>query len=525
MPLLSVQGLHVSAPAKPLVNSLSFMLNKGQTLALVGESGSGKTLSALAVMGLLPQGLTATAKTLSFQGRDLQTLAPKARRALRGKDMAMIFQEPATALNPVLTCGYQVEEAFIIHTTLSAKERKARVLSLFNQVQLPDPERIFKAYPHQISGGQRQRVMIAMALAHKPALLVADEPTTALDVTVQAEIISLVKALQAETGMAMLWITHDFGVVKELADDVVVMQHGQKVEEGPTATLLKSPTKPYTKQLLAATLSLAQTPPKTNPKVTETLLQTQSLSHTYAKTGWWGKSEALRALNDVSLTLKPAETLGIVGESGSGKSTLAKVITRLIPPDADGTIVLMGQDITAIKGERLRQARRNMQMVFQDPVTSLNPKLTIAESIAEGVRAHRLLPAADIPAYVASLLQQVGLPEDAATRLPHQFSGGQRQRIAIARALALQPKLIIADEPVSALDVSVQAQILNLFKTIQKEQGTAFLFISHDLRVISHLAHNVLVMHKGQVVESGPTATIFAKPKHPYTQRLLHAVI
>ncbi len=531
-PLLQVANLTVKTATQTLVEDVSFTLKKGETLAVVGESGSGKTLTALSVMGLLPTGLVASARALEFHGEDLQFLSPRKRRALRGNKMAMIFQEPATALNPVLTCGYQVEEAFLIHTPrMAKKQRRAKVIKLFEQVQLPNPQAIFDAYPHQISGGQRQRVMIAMALAHGPELLVADEPTTALDVTVQAEIIKLVKSLQKELDMAMLWITHDFGVVKELADNVIVMQKGKVVEEGSAKTLLTKPTNAYTKALLAATLEI-NTKPLPQSKSAKALLQADALTHTYPARGWlFGKKQGHAALKGVSFTLNPAETIGVVGESGSGKSTLAKVLTRLteLNPETlrscDPVILFQGEDILKLKPEALRQSRKNMQMVFQDPVTSLNPKLTVGQSILEGVIAHNTVPHAKRAAYVAQLLKEVGLPDDAATRLPHQFSGGQRQRIAIARALALKPKLVIADEPVSALDVSVQAQILKLFAKIQKDHGTSFVFISHDLRVISHLAHNVLVMHNGEVVEQGPTHQIFAKPKHAYTKKLLSAVI
>ncbi len=561
--LLQVSNLSVRTPTKTLVESISLTLKKGETLAVVGESGSGKTLTALSIMGLLPEGLTSQADTLTFtqhakrETQNLNTLTPRQRRALRGKSMAMIFQEPATALNPVLTCGYQIEEAFLIHSPkMSKKQRYARVLELLAQVQLPNPAAIFDAYPHQISGGQRQRVMIAMALAHGPDLLVADEPTTALDVTVQAEIIKLVKSLQAKLGMAMLWITHDFGVVKELADNVIVMQHGKVVEEGAARDVLTKPKAAYTKQLLAATLTLNTTPLPCPNKATSIntasipakagirerrkneeaqsspLLQAQNLTHTYpSRGGWLFKKTGHHALRNVSFTLNAGETLGVVGESGSGKSTLAKVLTRLIETHHSTrntqhpTLVFQGENLLTLKPAALRLARKNMQMVFQDPVTSLNPKMTVGESILEGVAAHNTVPAHERPAYVAKLLKEVGLPDDAATRLPHQFSGGQRQRIAIAHTLALKPALVIADEPVSALDVSVQAQILKLLTKIQKEHNTAFVFISHDLRVISHLAHNVLVMHNGEVVESGPTQTLFAKPKHPYTKKLLSAVI
>jgi len=526
--LLTVKNLTVATATRTLVNGVNFSVEKGKTTALVGESGSGKTLSALAVMGLLPQGLSATADALTFDSKNLLTLTAGQRRRLRGRHMAMIFQEPATALNPVLTCGYQVEEAFIIHNPRMPKaERRERVLKLFKQVQLPNPAAIMQAYPHQISGGQRQRVMIAMALAHGPELLVADEPTTALDVTVQAEIIKLVKDLQQKLGMAMLWITHDFGVVRQLADTVTVMQNGQVVESGAAKTLLTKPKTAYTKQLLGATLSLNTKPIARGNKNPSLILKVENLGHTYPARGGWlfGKKQVEPALHNAAFTLHQGRTLGVVGESGSGKSTLARVLTRLAAAHKGGTVVFLGKNMLALTGEDLRQARKNMQMVFQDPVTSLNPKMTVGESIMEGVRAHSLPLPVPPAQYAANLLAEVGLPEDAAQRYPHQFSGGQRQRIAIARALALQPRLVVADEPVSALDVSVQAQILALFRKIQQEHNTSFIFISHDLRVISHLADDVLVLNQGKVVEQGPTQQIFAHPRNAYTKRLLASVI
>ncbi len=528
MSLLHVKNLTVTTGSKVLVDKLSFDVEKGQTLALVGESGSGKTLSALSVMGLLAPELEATADKMEFNGHELQTLGKNTRRALRGKAIAMIFQEPATALNPVLTCGYQVEEAFIIHSKLSKKQRHERVLELFKQVQLPHPERIFKSYPHELSGGQRQRVMIAMALAHKPQLLIADEPTTALDVTVQSEIIALVKKLQKEIGMAMLWITHDFGVVKQLADSVVVLRHGKKVESGEAKKILKAPKDNYTKQLLAATLSLNLKPrsPHIPPSLTP-VLQAENLSHTYTRPGFWPfkRPEHLHALSNVSLSLNQGQTLGVVGESGSGKSTLARVLTKLEDTDKKSKIILLGENLNQLNNRQLRAARKNLQMVFQDPAAALNPYLTAGESVAEGVRAHQLVASKKIRPYVEKILADCGLPPDSYDRYPHQFSGGQKQRLCIARALALQPKVIICDEAVSALDVSIQQQILKLLQSIQKNQQTSYIFISHDLRVVSHLAHNVLVMHNGKVVEHGPTQKVFAKPRHPYTKKLLSAVI
>jgi peptide/nickel transport system ATP-binding protein len=527
VPLLSVKNLTIRTSQKPLVKNLSFSLEKGQTLALVGESGSGKTLTSLAVMGLLPPDLSARADALTFHGQELQTLPKDARRALRGRVMSMVFQEPATALNPVLTCGYQVEEAFLIHTKLGRRARRAKVLELFKQVQLPDPERMFKSYPHELSGGQRQRVMIAMALAHKPALLIADEPTTALDVTVQAEILALVGELQKEIGMAMLWITHDFGVVRKIADRVLVLQNGRMVEQGTARQVLAKPRAAYTKQLLAATLVLSSFPRKRESSASKTVLQAEHLSHTYKKPGLWPftKGHSLRAVHNVGFSLGQGQTIGVVGESGSGKSTLARVLTRLAEPEPGGRIVILGQDFTAMKGAQKRLARKNLQMVFQDPAAALNPYLTAGESVAEGPRAHNLLPKASIRPYVEALLKDCGLPPDSYDRYPHQFSGGQKQRLCIARALALKPRIILCDEAVSALDVSVQAQILKLLAKIQKDDGVALVFISHDLRVVSHLAQQVLVMKDGRVVESGPAHKIFTKPQNPYTKKLLQAVI
>ena len=531
-PVLALKGLTIrTAGGKTLVKDMSLTLAKGETLAVVGESGSGKTLTALSLLGLVPPELVTEVASLTIGGEEMAGATNRQWQRVRGTRVAMIFQEPATALNPVMTCGAQIEETFRIHGNLGARARKARVDELLRQVHLPEPARIAASYPHEISGGQRQRVMIAMALAHAPDVLVADEPTTALDVTVQAEILALVKGLQKKLGMAMVWVTHDFGVVKELATRTVVMNGGAVVEHGPTATVLAKPKAPYTKRLLAATLALNPTPPKL-AKNAKPLLKVENLSYTYPPKGspWLGAllgraPESQPAVHNLSCAVPAGSTLGVVGESGSGKSTLARLLTRLVPPQAGSRVVFMGTEMSTLSRAALRVARRDMQMVFQDPVTSLNPKLTVADAIAEGIRAHRLLPEAAIPARVAELLGQVGLPAEAATRLPHQFSGGQRQRIAIARALALNPKLIVADEPVSALDVSIQAQILALFQSVQATTGTAYVFISHDLRVISHVAHQVLVMHRGQVVEAGPTAEVFRNPQHPYTRQLLKAVV
>lgn len=529
--VLNVKNLAVYAGDTCLVQGLDLILNPGETLVLVGESGSGKTLSALSVMGLLPEGVRAEAKQLNVVGLDGLTASAAQWRRVRGKHVAMIFQEPATALNPVMTCGAQIAEMFAIHQPeVRGTERQKRVEALLREVQLPEPAAIAKRYPHELSGGQRQRVVIAMALAHRPTLLVADEPTTALDVTVQAEILKLIVALQKKHGMALLWITHDFGVVRTLSQNaptqIVVLEKGKVQEEGRAAQILKSAKNTYTKTLLAATLAM-------NPKLLSLpktkgplVIEAAGLGASYPQAGawFWQKGAPLRVLQDVGFSIPKGTTLGVVGESGSGKSTLARVITKLQKADKGGRCVVLGTDVLGLKGEALRLARREMQMVFQDPITSLNPALTIFETLAEPMRAHAICPEAELPKRVEALLKQVGLP-GVAQRYPHQFSGGQRQRIAIARALALNPALIIADEPVSALDVSIQGQILALFKELQEKHGTSFVFISHDLRVISHVAHQVLVLKHGKVVEYGPAAQVLGKPQAAYTKQLLRAVV
>lgn len=529
--VLEIENLAVKAGNQTLVEGVTLALKPAETLVLVGESGSGKTLSALSVMGLLPEGLSAEATKLQVAGLDGLTASAANWRRVRGKDVAMIFQEPATALNPVMTCGNQIAEMFAIHTPqIKGAERNARVEALLRDVQLPDPATIARRYPHELSGGQRQRVMIAMALAHKPKLLVADEPTTALDVTVQAEILKLICDLQKTHGMALLWITHDFGVVRTLSQtaltQIVVLEKGQVRETGSAKQILTSPKHAYTKHLLAATLAMNPKPLVLSTKPKKIVLEAENLGASYPQSGiwFWQKAEPLRVLQGVGFTLPQGTTLGVVGESGSGKSTLARLITKLQTAEQGGRVVVMGQNILPLRGEALRQARRHTQMVFQDPITSLNPMLTIYETLAEPMRAHRIAPEAELPTRIEALLKSVGLA-GMAQRYPHQFSGGQRQRIAIARALALNPAIIIADEPVSALDVSIQAQILALFKDVQTQHNTSFVFISHDLRVISHVAHHVLVLHKGKVMEYGPTAQVFAKPKSAYTKQLLKAVV
>ncbi|PIZ32027.1 MAG: microcin ABC transporter ATP-binding protein [Alphaproteobacteria bacterium CG_4_10_14_0_8_um_filter_53_9] len=579
MALLDVRNLNIyTSDNKHLVKDVSFFVEEGECLAVVGESGSGKTLTALSLMNLLGEGLRVGGgdkadkpgvrheqkeskrqagdghaaggdASVYFNGTEILGLEGAAMRRLRGKDMAMIFQEPATALNPVMRCGAQVAEVFTIHTRLGRAEIKRRVLALFERVKLPDPARVWKAYPHELSGGQRQRVMIAMALALKPKLLIADEPTTALDVTVQAEILDLVREIRTEMGMAMLWITHDFGVVRALADRVMVMEHGVVRETGAVADVLAHPKDAYTKRLLSATLELKPVEAKAaiTAPLHETVLSAENLSLFYEKKGGilGFKAQPVWALHDVSLTLGRGEILGVVGESGSGKSTLARVLTRLSRPTKpmgghavpSPHVVILGREILDLKGRELRAARRGMQMVFQDPSASLNPKMTIFDSIAEGVRAWAPRGrAAALPdglptskdalrAYVEGLLAEVGLPADVTHRLPSQLSGGQKQRVAIARALALKPEILVCDEAVSALDVSVQSQILALLKKLQTERGLSMIFITHDLRVVSHLCDRVLVMQNGSVVETGPVASVLGAPREAYTQRLVSAVV
>jgi len=527
--LLSVQNLSITINSRgksfAAVKDVSFTLQPGGTLGVVGESGSGKSLSALAVMGLLPEKVAViTAGKILFEGKNLLTMTSDERRKLRGAQMSMVFQEPMTSLNPVITVGKQVEEVLEIHSKLGAKARKARVLELFKTVQIDRADERYNAYPHELSGGQRQRVMIAMALAMQTKLLIADEPTTALDVTVQKEILRLLKKLQKDFNLSLLFISHDLKVIEEIADEVMVMEKGVAVEYGPVKQVLSKPKHAYTKKLLAAMpggRSLGGLKPKTG----KVLVEARGLSKTYMvrQGGFFSPRKPLQALNDVSFKLIEGETLAVVGESGSGKSTIAKLLVRLIEPTS-GRTLFMGRDIAAMDKAALRAARRDIQMVFQDPFSSLNPRMTVGESVGEGIKAHGLMDDKKRRAYVEKLLADCGLPSDAYDRYPHAFSGGQRQRICIARALALKPKLIIADEPVSALDVSVQKQILELLQKFKKDYGLSYLFITHDLRVVQDIADRVLVMHKGKLVEQGPVAQIYTKPQQAYTQRLLAAI-
>jgi peptide/nickel transport system ATP-binding protein len=521
---LAIEGLSIRLPPggdrEHAVKGVRLDVAAGEIHCLVGESGSGKSVIAQAVMGLLPRTLRPSAGSIRLAGEDLLQADSERRRRLRGEKMAMIFQEPMTALNPVMSCGAQVDELLRQHTAMDGAARRSRVLEMFGHVRLPDPARVYSAYPHQLSGGQRQRIMIAMALILKPVLLIADEPTTALDVTTQAEILRLIRELQRETRTAVLFITHDFGVVAEIADRVSVLKLGALVESGPAREVLGSPRHPYTQVLLAAVPTL--TPRKAPVEESRPVqLRTRALSKVFHGGGWLRKRHDVRAADNVQIEVKRGETLGIVGESGSGKSTVARMVARLIDPTA-GEIELDGRSITGATGSVEREMRRRVQVVFQDPYRSLNPRRTVGAAIAEGpinFGASR----AEGWRRAAELLALVRLSPASLKRYPHEFSGGQRQRICIARALALEPELLIADEAVSALDVSVQAEILQLLEDIQQRLHLTLLFITHDLRVAAQICNRIVVMHHGKVVEEGPVAQVFQAPRQAYTRALIEA--
>jgi peptide/nickel transport system ATP-binding protein len=524
-PVLSIDGLTVQLPAGGdrfnAVENVSFHVNPGEIVCVVGESGSGKSVTAHTVMGLLPRDqLTPTSGRILLQGEELLGRTPDELRRLRGARMAMIFQEPMTALNPVMRVGEQIEEVLKIHTTWSAAERRARVLDVMDAVRLPDTERLIGSYPHQLSGGQRQRIMIAAALALDPALLIADEPTTALDVTTQAQILKLIRELQERRGTGVLFITHDFGVVAEIADRVVVMKHGRVVEQGTAAEVLQAPRDPYTRMLIGAVPSLTPRH-RTAPESAEVALETRSLQKIYVMGGLFGRKRTVPAATDVNLRIRRGETLGIVGESGSGKSTVARCIARLIEP-SDGAILIHGADVAPLSARALRPHRKRVQIVFQDPYRSLNPRRTVGASLIEGPMNFGLGKAEALER-ARNLMTMVGLDPDALTRFPHQFSGGQRQRICIARALAMDPEILIADEAVSALDVSVQAQVLALLDDVRQRFNLAVLFITHDLRVAAQVCDRIAVMHRGRIVEEGGTVALFRAPQHDYTRALFDA--
>ncbi|HVY44087.1 MAG TPA: ABC transporter ATP-binding protein [Hyphomicrobiaceae bacterium] len=523
--VLSIRSLTIRLPRgadRPnAIEDVSLEVGANEIVCVVGESGSGKSVTAQAVMGLLPKrALVPTAGEILLQGENLLQAAPQRLRALRGTRMSMIFQEPMTALNPVQRVGEQIGEVLEIHTELGARERRERVLDIMRAVQLPQPEQMIDAYPHQLSGGQRQRIMIAAALIMDPALLIADEPTTALDVTTQAQILKLIKEMQGRRQTGVLFITHDFGVVSEIADRVVVMQNGRIVEQGGREQVLSEPREAYTKMLIAAVPSLV--PPARMPVSGPMALATKSLSKTYTMGSFLSRRRrVVKAAQDVSIEIHRGETLGIVGESGSGKTTVARCIARLIEP-TKGQILIGATDIAKLPERVLRPHRRNIQIVFQDPYRSLNPRRTVGRAIIEGP-VNFGLPEAEALAKARSLMQLVGLSAEALDRYPHQFSGGQRQRICIARALAMEPTLLIADEAVSALDVSVQAQVLRLLDDVRKRFDLALLFITHDLRVAAQICDRIAVMKDGVVVEHGTTAEVFSAPKHAYTKALFEA--
>ena len=570
--VLEVQGLTVrfdtSERSVVAVKDLEFHVRAGEVLAIVGESGSGKSVTSLSIMRLIEHGGgTIASGRISFTRRnggklDLAKAADSVMRTIRGGEISMIFQEPMTSLNPVFSVGAQVAEAVMLHQGLSHAEAEAEALRMLELVRIPEAKQILKRYPHQLSGGMRQRVMIAMALSCKPSLLIADEPTTALDVTIQAQILQLIRQLQEEMGMAVIFITHDMGVVAEVADRVLVMYHGEAVEEGTCEQIFHNPRHPYTQSLLAAVPRLGSMRGTDEPapfpllRITDPeaeQLGTADMDETPAsapepaapapsvsggpvlsvdklitrfdvETGFWGKvKRRVHAVEQVSFNLYPGETLGLVGESGCGKSTIGRSLIGLETPRS-GSIVFNGQELTQVSGPRLQKLRRNIQYVFQDPYAALDPRLTVGFSIMEPLLIHKVCSRQEAERRVGELLERVDLDPAMAVRYPHELSGGQRQRVCIARALAMNPEIIIADESVSALDVSVRAQIINLLLALQKEFRIAFLFISHDMAVIERVCHRVAVMYLGRIVELGSRRDVFENPLHPYTKRLMSAV-
>ncbi|MGM4912293.1 ABC transporter ATP-binding protein [Rhizobium sp. 768_B6_N1_8] len=552
-PVLSVRNLTTSFLAdgewRSVVRNVSFDVMPGETVAIVGESGSGKSVTSLSIMRLLAKGSSRVEGSITLNGRDILSLSDKEMRSVRGKDAAMIFQEPMTSLNPIFTIGRQISEALTCHGDISKADARAETIRLLEKVRIPNAASRFDEYPHQFSGGMRQRVMIAMALASRPKLLIADEPTTALDVTIQGQILDLIKVLQEEEGMSVLFITHDMGVVAEIADRTIVMYRGEAVETGTTDDIFNRGKHPYTQALLSAVPRLGSMDGRKWPlrfpvidtatgerrepvEVAETvdrrktpILEVKNLVTRFdIRGGLLGrKTGAIHAVEDVSFELFQGETLSLVGESGCGKSTTGRSITRLVQPNA-GSVSLDGYDVLNLDAISLRQMRRSIQMIFQDPFASLNPRMTIGAAVAEPIVEHGLGTRAQAREKAADLLERVGLKPDMMKRYPHEFSGGQRQRICIARALALDPKVIVADESVSALDVSIKAQVCNLLMDLQQSLNLAFLFISHDMAVVERVSHRVAVMYLGEIVEIGPREELFRNPQHPYTKKLMAAV-
>ncbi|WP_409529681.1 glutathione ABC transporter ATP-binding protein GsiA [Superficieibacter sp.] len=552
--VLAVSNLNISFAQEQgrfsAVRNLSFSLQRGETLAIVGESGSGKSVTALALMRLIEQaGGDVTSDQFLLRRRNGQTIEPNAisasqMRRVRGADIAMIFQEPMTSLNPVFTVGEQIAESIRLHQGLNHHKALAEAKKMLEQVRIPESESVLKSYPHQLSGGMRQRVMIAMALSCRPAVLIADEPTTALDVTIQAQILRLIDVLQQEMSMGVIFITHDMGVVADIADRVLVMYQGEAVETGSVEQIFHAPQHPYTRALLAAVPRLGAMQgsdlprrfplPQDDPQINEPqdtvvpgkpILQVRDLVTRFPlRSGILNRiTREVHAVEKVSFDLWPGETLALVGESGCGKSTTGRALLRLVESQS-GTITFNGERIDTLPVSKLQPLRRDIQFIFQDPYASLDPRQTVGYSIMEPLRVHRLLEGDHAQRRVAWLLERVGLKPEHAWRYPHEFSGGQRQRICIARALALNPKVVIADESVSALDVSIRAQIINLLLDLQREMGIAFLFISHDMAVVERISHRVAVMYRGQIVEIGPRRALFENPQHPYTRKLMAAV-
>ena len=550
--ILSIQNLSIAFNGNEVIHNISYHLNPNEILGIVGESGSGKSVSSLAILGLLPKRISKiTSGTIVYKGVDITQATPKTFQNIRGHKIAMIFQEPMSSLNPSMTCGKQVQEILLQHTNLSKQEAKAETLVLFEKVKLPNIKRVFKAYPHEISGGQKQRVMIAMAIACKPDILIADEPTTALDVTVQNDIIRLIKDLQKETKMSVIFITHDLALISEIADRVLVMYKGEIVEQGTIETIFKNPKNDYTKALIRSRPSLNERL-KVLPTIQDVLddniktdiitseerktfhdilyskpplLEVINVEKRYiSKPSWFSKPKTFKAVNDVSFKLYEGETLGLVGESGCGKSTLGNAILQL-DKVTSGTILYNGVDITKLSRLETRKLRKDIQIIFQDPFASLNPRMPVGKAIMEPMRVHQLFSTdATRKTKVIEILQRVGLSKDYFNRYPHEFSGGQRQRIGIARTIALQPKLIVCDESVSALDISVQAQVLNLLNELKADFGFTYIFISHDLAVVKYMADQLLVMNNGKIEELGDADAIYSNPKTEYTKKLIKAI-
>lgn len=554
--ILEVKHLCISASRgakeKCLVGDISFSLARGKVLGIVGESGSGKSITCYAITGLLNPNLHISGGSIVFRGDGTDTelvgMPEKRYRKLRGSRITMVFQEPMSALNPVQRCGHQVEEVLKVHTSMSKKERRAEVLKLFGQVKLPDPERIYSSYPHQLSGGQKQRVVIAMAVACKPDVIIADEPTTALDVTVQKEIVNLFSEISRTSEMSIIFITHDLALISEIADDVLVMYDGHVEEYGTKDEIFSSPKSPYTKGLLACRPRLGQKTlrlPVVADFLSGGLVAQRQLSEDEVRqrdaeierrepllrlcgvSKWFrvnGREEKVKAVRDVNLNIYKGETLGLVGESGCGKSTLSRAVLMLDPP-SQGEVFYKGRDITKLSASELTALRRDIQIIFQDPFASLNPMLSVGEALMEPMRVHGILGSdSQRREHIQVLLEKVGLSKDVFNRYPHQFSGGQRQRIGIARALVLKPSFIICDESVSALDVSVQAQVLNLLNDLKEDYGFTYLFISHDLSVVQYMSDHLAVMQQGRIVEYGRTDTVYRHPQSAYTQRLMDAI-